>query len=601
MNGTPIYPIYLRLLGVKIASDAQLSSLTIGAPDLIHIGEDVCISSNVVLDNVVIENGLLKLSTIHIGNHGYIGSSSIIGGKTVMEDWSEIQDLSSLQNGKTIPYAEVWKGSPAKLNFKRTEDQFTQPDLITPKKRLVYKIIFSVLLLFFPFFILIPLIPTIFIISELDNKAGDFEFNYLWVTPFLSFIYIVLFIIETVILSRLLQRDVKPGKYSLYSWFYVKKWLVDQMNSISLIVLHPIYATLFITPYFRAFGAKIGKKTEISTASNVTYPLLNIGDRSFIADSVTLGEADVRGQQLILENTYIDNNSFVGNSALIPQGYHLGSDMLIGVLSVPPTKEQLEQNDDTKDWFGSPSIAIPKRQQSESFDDVKTFSPTKKLIIFRGIVEFIRIILPQTVILICSIYFIAYTSELLYNESIAKIVLKLPFYYLLFMGIPVFLITVILKWLIVGKYKSINIPMWDIKVWKSELVTSTYEALSIPFLLEYLKGTPWLPLLLRLFGVKTGKRVYLNTADFTEYDMISLGNDVALNEDSGAQTHLFEDRVMKIGYVNIGNRVTIGSRSIILYNTNIEDDVNIESLSLVMKGETLQKNTTWGGSPVSKI
>ena len=600
MNGTPLYPVYLRLLGVKVASDAQLSSLTMGATDLITIGEDVCVSSNVVFDNITVESGLLKLSSIKIGNHAYLGSSSIISGNTTMEDWSELQDLSCLQENKMIPYAEVWKGSPAKLNFKRKESDFTQPLLITPQKLLIYKIIYSIVLLFFPFFILLPLLPTIIVISELDNAAGDFEFGYLWVTPILTTVYIILFITETVLLSRLLQRDVKPGVYPVYSWFYIKKWLVDQMNSISLIVLHPIYATIFITPYFRAFGAKVGNKTEISTASNVTYPLLEIGERSFVADSVTLGEADVRGQQLILDKTVIDNNSFVGNSALIPQGYHLSSNMLIGVLSVPPTKEQLEK-EAMNDWFGSPAIAIPKRQESQVFDDSKTFSPSKKVIFYRGIVEFIRIILPQTIILVSSIYFIAYTSELLFNDSFGKILLKLPFYYLFFMGAPVFLITVVLKWIVVGKYKADNIPMWNIKVWSSELITATYEALAIPFLLEYLKGTPWLPLLLKFFGVKTGKRIFLNTADFTEFDMVTLGDDVALNEDSGAQTHLFEDRVMKIGAVNIGNRVTIGSRGIILYNTNIEDDVKIEALSLVMKGETLQENTTWGGSPISKI
>ena len=132
------------------------------------------------------------------------------------------------------------------------------------------------------------------------------------------------------------------------------------------------------------------------------------------------------------------------------------------------------------------------------------------------------------------------------------------------------------------------------------MITSTYEALCMPFLLEYLKGTPWLPVFLRFFGVSIGKRVYLNTADFTEFDMVSIGTDSALNEDCGAQTHLFEDRVMKIGKVAIGDRVTIGSRSIILYNTDIDDDVNIGDLSLVMKGEIIQKTTEWVGSPISE-
>src|SRR5437879_8408278 len=96
--------------------------------------------------------------------------------------------------------------------------------------------------------------------------------------------------------------------------------------------------------------------------------------------------------------------------------------------------------------------------------------------------------------------------------------------------------------------------MWTWKVWRSEAITSTFEALSILFLLGYMRGTPWLHLLMRLLGVKTGKRVWMNTTDITEFDMVTIGNDAAFNTDSGPQTHLFEDRVMKIGAIKIGAR-----------------------------------------------
>ena len=57
---------------------------------------------------------------------------------------------------------------------------------------------------------------------------------------------------------------------------------------------------------------------------------------------------------------------------------------------------------------------------------------------------------------------------------------------------------------------------------------------------------------------------------------------------------------MKIGKVIIGDRVTVGSRTIILYNTEIKNDITIGDLSLVMKGEILQNNTDWIGSPISE-
>jgi len=597
LNGTPLYGGYLRRMGVKVAPDAQLGAIMIGAEDLVSIGNDVSISSQVHINNAFVEDGMLKLRHIHFGDHAYVGSSAVISGGATIEAWGELQDLSYLQAGKTIKSGEIWQGSPAALKEKKAIEDLPQPLYVSAHTRRKYSFIFTLSLLLFPFVVLLPLLPTIIIINNLDNSTPDYDFSYLIVTPSLALSYIIVFTLVTVVLTRLLQWGIKPGKYPIYSWFYVRKWFADQLMSLSLIVLHPIYATVYISLLFRALGARVGKNTEISTASSVTHPLLVIGKGAFVADAVTLGEADIRGQQLILDRTVIGNNSFVGNSALIPQGYNLPGRMLIGVLSTPPSKEQLDQQG-AKDWFGSPAIALPRRQASRSFATELTARPTPARVLARSIVEFIRILIPETVILICSILFIAYGHDLLVEKPWWHIILMLPFYYLFFMGVPAFLVTVLLKWVTVGVYKPEQRPMWTSKVWRSEAITSTYEALSVPFLLDFMKGTPWLPVLLRLLGVKTGRRVWMNTTDMTEYDMVHIGDDTALNEDCGPQTHLFEDRVMKVGPIKIGKRCSIGAGAIILYDSEIGDNVNVEPLSLVMKGENLQSNSNWGGSPV---
>lgn len=597
INGTPLYPFFLRLFGARIAEDAQLSNITIGAEDLITIGSDASLSSQVVLNNAFVEDGLLKLRSIHIGAHAYIGSSAVIAGNTTIEDYGELEDLSYLKEGGIIKSGEVWYGSPAQLKETKKIADLPKPAAISVVKKGWYRLVFFFMLFVFPVFILIPLLPTIIAINALDNAAADYDFSYIIAVPILATLYILLFAVETVVFTRLLNINIKPGKYSIYSFRYVRKWLSDQFMTLSLIVMHPIFATVYVGQYFRLLGAKVGKNTEISTASSVTHALLEIGDDAFVADAVTLGEADVRAQQLILNTTVIEHNSFVGNSALIPQGYHLPPNMLIGVLSTPPSLEQL-QTTQSADWFGSPAIALPRRQESIPFPKNLTISPSFKRKLARGSIEFIRIILPETVIICCSIFFIAYGHDLLVNRPFWEVILLLPLYYLIFMGIPALLVTALLKWLFIRKYKAEQRPMWTDKVWRSEAITSTYEALSVPFLLDFLRGTFWLPAALRLLGTSFGKRVWMNTTDITEFDVVSIGTDTALNEDSGPQTHLFEDRVMKVGKIQIGERCAIGARSIILYDTNIGNDVKIDALSLIMKGETLSANTSWIGSPV---
>ena len=597
LTGTPMYPRYLRMLGARVAADAQLSNMTVGAVDLLDIGPGVSTSAAVVLDNATVEDGLLKISAIRIDAFGYVGTSSVLGGGTHIEAWGELSDLSYLPAGQTIGARELWQGSPATRLKQRSEAELDPPFAVTQRQQRRFGWVWSLTLLIFPLVVLLPLLPTIVTLAELDARAADYSFSYIVVVPVLSVVYILLLIIETVVLSRLLMRGVRPGTYSVYSAPYWRKWLADTLFNIALVVLHPLFATVYVGSFYRWLGARIGRGAEISTASNVTHTMLEIGEGSFIADAVTLGESEVRGFRFILEPTTIGAHTFVGNSANVPQGAHLPGGILLGVLSQAPEPEVLSQHPNT-DWFGSPAIALPRRQESQVFEPGLTYRPSRARWLARATVEALRILLPQSAILSFSVLFITYATELVTDEPWYIATLLVPVYYLAFIGLPSYGLTVLLKWLAVGRSRRESLPIYSFRVWRGEAVTTTYEALAVPYLLEFLRGTPWLPVLLRLYGTKIGRRVFLNTTDITEPDLVTIGDEAMLNEDCGPQTHLFEDRVMKTGPVSIGARTSIGTRSIILYDSEIGHDTTLDPLSLVMKGEVLAPDTQWAGSPV---
>ncbi len=184
------------MLGVKVAADAQLASISIGAEDLVTIGSDVSISSAVMLNNAFVEDGLLKLRAVTLGDHAYIGSSAVIAGGASMEPWTELKDLSYLQSGKVIKQGEVWQGSPAVLVETKAMQDLPQPLPVSKFTRLKYRLIFSLSIFAFPFIILLPLIPTIATVNDLDNAAPDYNFNYMVNVPALALLYIVLFAAE---------------------------------------------------------------------------------------------------------------------------------------------------------------------------------------------------------------------------------------------------------------------------------------------------------------------------------------------------------------------------------------------------------------------
>ena len=87
---------------------------------------------------------------------------------------------------------------------------------------------------------------------------------------------------------------VAEGRYSVFSFFYLRKWTVALATEITLEVLSSLFATVYMRNWYRLMGAKIGKDAEISTNLSGRYDLVEIGEKCFIADEVVLGDEEVR-------------------------------------------------------------------------------------------------------------------------------------------------------------------------------------------------------------------------------------------------------------------------------------------------------------------
>jgi non-ribosomal peptide synthetase-like protein len=141
--------------------------------------------------------------------------------------------------------------------------------------------------------------------------------------------------------KRLILPDVQPGGYPLQSTFFLRKWTVDKLVELSLMLNNAQYGTLYIAFFLRMLGAKIGARGEISTVSNITPELLTIKDEAFVADMASIGPARVYRNTLMVAPITIGVRTFIGNSALVPVGGNIPDGCLIGVQSTPPPSYDL--------------------------------------------------------------------------------------------------------------------------------------------------------------------------------------------------------------------------------------------------------------------
>jgi len=605
LSGSSLYLWWLRALGARVGKDVIIGSMTLRSPDLLVIGDRVSVGNACNFENGRVEHGELHLGAITLGDDACVGSYAVLEGNTEIKSYGHLEGQSALADGMVVPAQRIWSGSPARdIGAFDPAAYPARPPVSTLRQtgEAVY-FLFGVLLIAVLFFM--PVFPSFVLIDWFDEAElmpwllGDDVTTQLMRYLVLAFPASAVLVLCTALVSAGIRWSVlprlKPGSWPVHSNTYCGKWLVSQIQESSLNVLHGIYATVFAPFWYRLLGAKVGRDAEISTALGVVPDMLTLGDETFIADAVLLGDEEIDGGWMTMQPTVVSHRSFVGNGAYIPDGTTLPENVLIGVHSRAPANERMK-NGDT--WLGTPPINLPAREQVSGYPEWLTFRPSPQRRLGRGLVEAFRIAAPHAIVIAVGYTIVLDLMPLAGAGRWREVIWSLSlagFWY----GIGTFAFVAVFKWLLLGRYKKRAEPMWTPFVWLSEGVTNMYEGIAVPNFMRNLRGTPWLPVVFNLLGCHIGRGVYLDTTDITEFDCVTIGEYSELNALSCPQTHLFEDRVMKIDHVKIGKRVYMGPRSAVLYSAEVGDDAKLGPLTLVMKGENIPARSVWQGCPAA--
>jgi len=594
--GTPLLNFYCRLMGARIGTAVHLGSDGFGAYDLLSVGDASSINVDSTMLGFTVAGGSLNFGSIMIGRDCYVGARTLLRENVQIEDGGRLEDLSMLPSGSVIARGETWQGSPA--TCQETGRAFNA-DLLsrhgTPVRRFWFGFAQAIGVVIVPVLIVASILPGMALMHHL-NAADDYYW-YLLLSPLVGLTFVIILASLIIALKWLLIGRIRAGTYPLYGGLSLRKWFVDELLDLSVDVLGPLYSTLYLTPWYRALGAKLGRFAEVSTASFISPDLLTVGDGGFIADIVSLGAARIEDGQITVDHVTIGKEAFVGNSALLQPGTALGDNCLIGCLSMPPQGRNSVPAGTS--WVGSPAMQLPHRSVNSSFGIETTYSPTPKLVVLRLFIELWRVILPSAGFLCTASLMFSAISILRDEIENWQLAVLFPLLYTLSCGLFVSVV-IAFKWLLMGRYRPMERPLWSGFVWRTELVTALHDYFAGPLVLEALRGTPFLAWYFRMMGVKVGRRVFLDTVQISEFDLVTIGDDAQLNSDATLQTHLFEDRVMKMSHVRVGSNCVVGEESLVLYDTTMLPGSTLGGLSLLMKGETLPPDTHWEGTPARK-
>ncbi|CUG02114.1 Hypothetical protein, putative [Bodo saltans] len=663
-SGTGWANLFLRLMGCKLGRGVTFFPGQLFDYDLIEIGEDTSVGHESTLSASEVVDSLLILRRIKIGAASSIGARCCVKGGAVMGSECRLEHLSLLGENVIMGDGEEWAGSPAqnvgrtkplealvpehmdglfeqaRQETRRREDDYNnsakkfsindadalpneQVSLLTrahvsvpipgaqkPKAIRMSAFAEIMMMLFqFLFFNVITIVSAtpisgalIVLWTHVVTLEGWKEFLFFYlkciggapvaVAAIMFYTHLLLVILRWIVLPW----KVVPGNYPVTSAMFHRKVLFDLVMRISLTIAHPLYASIYVQYLLKALGADVGHRVECSNLFGFTPGLVKFGNESFVADFVCVNPPEMFRGVMTLGCVEIGDRAFVGNGAVLSAGRTLRPRSLLGLLS--HTKVDLEEG---STYIGSPAFSIPRQAQNKNVSASDgTYQAGWGLIIARSIWEFFRSVTP------IACFYISLLGGFVLVTAIAGDIfstiefLKFVSVFVWIASFSCFIMIIIIKWVVVGREHPSQYPLWSSGVWRAEFVVDCTTVIGMTTFLGLFRGTPLMPWFFRALGAKIGSWCYIDTVFLTEPDMVTIGDHCCIGERVTIQTHLFEDRVMKIEPLTIGDRVSIGALSIVLYNTTIERGCTIGPLSLVMKGESYPAGTHWEGVPAQR-
>ncbi|RSN42244.1 amino acid adenylation protein [Amycolatopsis sp. WAC 04197] len=576
---------YAKALGARIAKDVDLHSPP-PVTGMLKLGRGAAVEPEVDLSGHWVDGDLVHIGKIRIGADARIGARSTLFPGARIGKGAEIAAGSTVRGN--VPAGQRWAGAPA---ARASKDALKWPSSRPPRSRFwasVYGVT-SVALGLLPAVAALPAVAVLgYAIAGAPSLGAALDQALLF-TPLATVAYFLTYALLVLVGVRSLSIGMVEGYHPVHGRVAWQVWATERLMGMAREGLFPLYASLFTPVWLRMLGAKVGRNVEASTVLALPK-MTQVDSGAFLADDTMVATYELGHGWLHVAPARIGKQAFLGNSGMAAPGRSVPKRGLVGVLSSAPLKAKKGSS-----YLGMPPL--PVRRSVGEADTSRTFTPPLRLKAARALVELCRIVpvmcgVALTVLVAAGIFALASSFGFL-----VAVLLGGPL--LLAAGAVAALTATAMKWLLVGRFRAVDHPLWSSFVWRNELADTFVEALAVPWLIGSLGGTPLLPAWLRTMGVKIGRGVWLETYWLPESDLVSLGDGATINRGCVVQTHLFHDRIMTMSPVTLDEGATLGPHGIVLPGAGIGARTTVGPGSLVTRGDAVPADSRWLGNPIS--
>ncbi|MFB9539637.1 MULTISPECIES: Pls/PosA family non-ribosomal peptide synthetase [Streptomyces] len=570
---------YARALGAKVGPDVDLHSLP-PVTGMLKLGRGAAVESEVDLSGYWLDGDRLEVGPVKVGAHAVVGTRSLLFPGARVGKRAEVAPGSAVTG--QIPTGQRWAGAPA-VKLGRAKRNWPGD---RPGRGALWRVMYGVTGFALTALPVVSaaaalLVAGLFVAPDAGLGAALRGAVLALVPATLAFglAYALLLVFAV----RLLSLGLREGTHATHSRVGWQAWTVTQLMDRSRDVLFPLYAGLVTPVWLRLLGMRIGRRAEVSTVLALPS-LTTVGEGAFLADDTLTAPYELGGGWLRVGRAEIGRRAFLGNSGMTGPGRSVPDGGLVGVLSATPKKAKKGSS-----YLGLPPMKLPRA--ASGGDQSRTYDPPARLLWARGLVELCRI-----VPVFCSAALAMGTAAALCALGVwAPLLSGLV---LLGAGCAAGLVSIAAKWLLVGRHRAGEHPLWSSFVWRNELADTFVEVLAVPWLAGAVPGTPLLSAWLRGLGAHIGRGVWVESYWLPETDLVTLGDAATVNRGCVLQTHLFHDRILRTDTVVLREGATLGPGGIVLPGSAVGARATLGPASLVMAAESVPDDTRWLGNPI---
>ncbi|GGO94032.1 Pls/PosA family non-ribosomal peptide synthetase [Wenjunlia tyrosinilytica] len=576
---------YARALGAKVGEGVDLHSLP-PVTGMLKLGRGSAVEPEVDLSGHWLDGDLLHIGRIRIG------AGARVGARGTLLPGARIGKRATVAPGSavtgSVPAGRHWAGVPAtrsgKAGHRRPQER--------PARSRLWSFLYgltSLALVLLPVAAALPGILVAGLFLRGASTPGSALAGALLAVPAATAVSLLAYAALVLGGVRVLGVGMCEGHHPVHGRVALQAWATERLMSNARVVLFPLYASLFTPVWLRALGMRVGRGVEASTVLALPS-MTTVGDGAFLADDTMVASYELGGGWMRIAEARIGKKAFLGNSGMTAPGRSVPNRGLVGVLSATPKRAKAGSS-----WLGMPPMKLPR--SAHKGDRSRTFAPSRRLKAARAAVELCRIVPVMCAVALAVLVLAAF--EALTARIGPGLGALCGSVVLLAAGVAACAVAIGAKWLLVGRFRAIERPLWSSFVWRNELADTFVETLAVPWLIAAVDGTPLMNLWLRGLGARIGRGVWCESHWLPEADLVRIGDGASVNRGCVVQTHLFHDRIMRMDEVTLEEGATLGPHAIVLPGATIGERTTVGPASLVMGGESVPAGTRWLGNPIA--